>query len=95
MGKYVVSQRMEVWIEIEADSKAAAKRAVEGMKLTAHLGKDGKKLEGNWSIHHCTRTGDMNPFGANVRWEICRTCNNDRAFTDGVCFSCRRKAVVA
>ena len=93
MGTYVVSQRIEIWVETEAESKAAAKRAVEGMKLTAHLGKDGKKLEGNWSIHHCTRTGDMNPFGANVRWEVCTTCNKRQAFTDGVCYPCREALV--
>ena len=94
MGTYVVSQRMAVWVEIEAESKAAAKRAVEGMKLVARIGEDGKRLEGNWRLHQCTRTGEMNPFGANLRWEVCRTCNKAQEFTNGVCYSCR-EAVVA
>ena len=89
MGKYVVSLRMELWIEIEAESKAAAKRAVEEMKLTPHVAKGGKKLEGDWSVHRLTRIGEMNPFGANVRWEICRTCKKDREFANGICYTCR------
>jgi hypothetical protein len=93
MGTYVVSQRMEVWIEIKAESKAAAKRAVEGMKLVSRIGEGGESIEGDWSVHHNTRTGEMNPFGANLRWEVCRTCNKAQEFTNGVCYSCREKVV--